>query len=154
MLASLELYKESGDGSLFALFRQLKKQDAAMTHEDMYLLVNLLLKRRVSKRGLWMFDHTDGCAKQYWCDTALYLLALLSVNYSMLVYHAVGAPSHGKCEVDGGNAVEKRYVVTKRYLIEAPNGDASTRRMSAHAMAGNAQTSFAVECACICSSRE
>jgi hypothetical protein len=39
-------------------------------------------------------------------------------------------------------------------LIEAPDGEASARRMSAHAMAGDALTSFAEECARICSTRE
>jgi hypothetical protein len=117
-------------------------------------LGNILLERGVVKRGGWLFDHIDGCAKQYRCGTVLYLLALLAVSYGIVINRAVGAPGHGKCEVDGGNAVDERYIKTKMCLIEAPDGDASTRQMSAHAMAGNALTSFAAECARICSSRE
>ncbi len=66
----------------------------------------------------------------------------------------MGAPSHGKCEVDGANAVDKRFIETKMCLIEAPDREASTRRMSAHAMTGDALTSFAAEYARICSTRE
>jgi hypothetical protein len=160
-LESLRAFEESGDKSdlepwmeFHSHFSDNSKQDAATTHEHMDRLVSLLLERGVLKRGGWVLDHTDGCAKQYRCGTALYLLALLAVSYGIVIDRAVGAPGHGKCEVDGGNAVDKRYIETKMCLIEAPDCDASSRRMSAHAMAGNALTSFAAECARICSSRE
>jgi hypothetical protein len=135
-------------------FSDNSKQDAATTHEHMDRLVNLLLQRGVLKCGGWILDHTDGCAKQYRCGTALYLLALLAVSYGIVVDWAIGAPGHGKCEVDGANAVDKRFIETKMCLIEAPDCEASSRRMSAHAMAGEALTSFAAECARICSTRE
>jgi hypothetical protein len=161
-LESLQAFAESGDildlnKSLMEFhshFSDNSKQDAATTHEHMDRLVNLLLERGVLKRSSWILDHTDGCAKQYRCGTAMYLLALLAVSYGIVVDWAVGAPGHGKCKVGGANAVDKWFIETKMCLIEAPDGEASARRMSAHAMAGEALTSFAEECARICSTRE
>jgi hypothetical protein len=108
-------------------FSDNSKQDAATTHEHMDRLVNLLLERGVLKRGSWVLDHTDGCAKQYRCGTALYLLALLAVSYGIVVDRAVGAPGHGKCEVDGANAVDnvslKRKCASLRLLMARPQPD-------------------------------
>ena len=57
----------------------------------------------------------------------MYLLALLAVSYGIIVDRAVGAPGHGKCEVDGANAVDKRFIETKcaslRLLIMRPHPD-------------------------------
>jgi hypothetical protein len=39
-------------------------------------------------------------------------------------------------------------------LVEAPDAEASSRRMAAHMMAEGALSSFAAECVCICSTRE
>jgi hypothetical protein len=135
-------------------FSDNSKQDAATSHEHMDLLVNLLFQKGVMKRGSWMLDNTDGCAKQYRCGTALYLLALLAVTYDIVIDRAIGAPGHGKCEVDGGNAVDKQFIEKKMCLIEAPDAEASARRMAAHAMAEGALLSFAAECVRICSTRE
>jgi hypothetical protein len=135
-------------------FSDNSKQDAATTHKHMDKLINLLFQKGVMKRGSWMLDNTDGCAKQYRCGTALYLLALLAVTNGIVVDRAIGAPGHGKCEVDGGNAVDKRFIGKKMCLIEAPDAEASNRRMAAHAMAEGAISSFASECVRICSTRE
>jgi hypothetical protein len=68
--------------------------------------------------------------------TALYLLALLAVTHG--IDQAIGAPGHGMCKVDGGNAVNKRFIEKKMCLIEVPDAEASSRRMTAHAMAEGA----------------
>jgi hypothetical protein len=160
-LESLVSYLEAQDVSTLVQrmefhshFSDNSKQDAATTHEHMDHLVNLLFEKGVMKRGSWMLDNTDGCAKQYRCGTALYLLALLAVTHGIVVDRAIGAPGHGKCEVDGGNAVDKRFIEKKMCLVEAPDADASSRRMAAHAMAEGAMSSFAAECVRICSTRE
>eukprot|EP00957_Ditylum_brightwellii_P162192 12350079-Ditylum_brightwellii.AAC.1 len=55
------------------------------------------------------WEETDGCAKQYRCATAMYLLALISVRFNMVIDRAVGAPGHGKDIVDGLSATDKAF---------------------------------------------
>ena len=54
-----------------------------------------------------MWDQTDGCAKQYRCSIAYYLMSYLSTSYQIVLDRAVDAPGHGKDVVDGFNAVHK-----------------------------------------------
>ena len=55
-----------------------------------------------------MIDDTDGCTKQYRCAKALYLLSLIATTHNITIDRGVGAPGHGKDEVDGINATDKR----------------------------------------------
>ena len=57
-----------------------------------------------------LWEETDGCAKQYHCATAIYLLSLISKTYNIVIDRAVGAPGHGKDVVDGLNAVIKAFL--------------------------------------------
>ena len=60
------------------------------------------------KSTIW--ENTDGCAEQYKCTTALYLLSILSHAYNIVIDSGVGAPGHGKDIVDGLNAADKRFL--------------------------------------------
>ena len=60
------------------------------------------------KSTIW--ENTDGCAEQYKCTTALYLLSILSHAYNIVIDSGVGAPVHGKDVVDGLNAADKRFL--------------------------------------------
>jgi hypothetical protein len=82
------------------------------------------------------------------------LMALLAVTHGIVIDRAVGAPGHGKCKVDGGNTVDKRFFEKKMCLVEAPDEEASSCRMAAHVMAEGSMSSFAAECVRICSTRE
>ena len=55
-----------------------------------------------------MWDQTDGCAKQYRCSIAYYLMYYLSTSYKIVLDRAVDTPGHGKDVLDGLNAVQKR----------------------------------------------
>ena len=55
-----------------------------------------------------MWDQTDGCAKQYRCSIAYYLMSYLSKSYQIILGRSVDTPGHGKDVVDGFNAVQKR----------------------------------------------
>ena len=55
-----------------------------------------------------MWDQTDGCAKQYRCSIAYYLMSYLSASYQIVLDRGVDTPGHGKDVVDGFNAVQKR----------------------------------------------
>jgi hypothetical protein len=58
----------------------------------------------LNKRGEVIDDNynmiiyiTDGCAGQYKCGTALYLLSMLAQKTGKVVYHFVKCAGHGKC---------------------------------------------------------
>jgi hypothetical protein len=159
-VSSLEEYQQSLDFSkleqrkeMHSHFSDNSKQDAPTTYEHMEVLVNHLQAENVFKEGSWMLDNTDGCSKQYRCGTALYLLALLAVTYGIVVDRAIGAPGHGKNDVDGYNAVDKQFLEKKMCLIDTPDAEISDRRMAAHAMVETASLSFANECARLCSAQ-
>jgi hypothetical protein len=159
-VSSLVEYQQSLDFSkleqrkeMHSHFSDNSKQDAPTTYEHMEVLVNHLQAENVFKEGSWMLDNTDGCSKQYRCGTALYLLALLAVTYGIVVDRAIGAPGHGKNDVDGYNAVDKQFLEKKMCLIDTPDAEISDRRMAAHAMVETASLSFADECARLCSAQ-
>ena len=56
-----------------------------------------------------IWENADGCAEQYRCVTALYLMSFLSQRNSIIFDRGISAPGHGKEVVGGLNAVDKRY---------------------------------------------
>ena len=67
-----------------------------------------------------MWDQTDGCAKQYRCSIAYYLMSYLSTSYQIVLDRAVDIPGHGKDVVDGFNAVQKRYLASCLRMRSTP----------------------------------
>ena len=61
-----------------------------------------------NKSNIW--DNIYGCAEQYICATALYLLSMFYHAYNIEIVCGVGAPGHGKDVVDGLNATDKRFL--------------------------------------------
>ena len=57
-----------------------------------------------------IWENTDGCAKQYRCASALYLMSVTSQTYSIIIDRGISAPGHGKEVVDGLNDAYKRYI--------------------------------------------
>ena len=70
-----------------------------------------------------MWDQTDGCAKQYRCSIAYYLMSYLSTSYQIVLDRAVDTPGHGKDVVDGFNAVHTRYLATFLRMRITPEND-------------------------------
>lgn len=136
-------------------------QNAATTHAHMCKLITKLLEMEAMKPdGTWiMFDETDGCAKQYRCGTALFLMSLLAVTYRITIDRAVGAPGHGKDFVDGLNATDKDFLIGKFRMIGLPEdyGDSGNQtvgaatRISPESMVEGTSKSLAVECYRLCS---
>ena len=58
-------------------------------------------------RGRAMWYQKYGCAKQYMCFIAYYLMSYLSTSYQIVLDRAVDTPGRGKDVVDGFNAVQK-----------------------------------------------
>ena len=67
-----------------------------------------------------IWENTDGCAEQYRCASALYLMSVMSQTYSIIIDRCLRAPGHGKEVVDGLNDVDKRYIYQLMSKIQLP----------------------------------
>ena len=62
----------------------------------------------------------DGCAEQYICASALYLMSAMLQCYSIIIDQGISEPGHGKEVVDGINDVDKRYIYQLIYTVQLP----------------------------------
>ena len=94
-----------------------------------------------------MWDQTYGCAKQYRCSIAYYLMSYLSTSNKIVLDRAVDTPGHGKYVVDGFNAVQKRYLATCLRMHSTPEKyKIDSKCMRVEAMKQKGEVSFAEEC--------
>jgi DNA polymerase II small subunit/DNA polymerase delta subunit B len=91
-------------------------------------------------------NNTDGCTGQYHSFRALFMTSLLARNFSIIIDRAVGAPGHGKDEVDGLNAVDKRLLQSKMCHTEIAGEEDNERKMKPNAMMETENFSLAEEC--------
>jgi hypothetical protein len=66
-------------------------------------------------------------------------MSMLAIQFAIIIDRAVGAPGHGKDEVDGLNAVDKRYLQTKMRVVTTPGEEDPQEdwKMRAYAMVEN-----------------
>ena len=57
-----------------------------------------------------IWENTDGCAEQYICASAVYLMSVMSQCYFIIIDQGISAPGHGKEVLDGLNYVDKCYL--------------------------------------------
>ena len=69
-------------------------------------------------RTIW--ENTDGCAEQYRCATALYLMSVLSQRHSIIFDWVISAPGYGKEVFDSLNDIEKRYMYKLTSTVQLP----------------------------------
>ena len=74
------------NGNLHANFHShmanKNNQDAALPHAHMQVLLDFLTKgKQISLSESTLWEHTDGCTKQYRCVKALYLLSSLAAEF-------------------------------------------------------------------------
>ena len=67
-----------------------------------------------------IWENTDGCAEQYRCTSALYLMPVMSQTYSIIIDRVISEPGHGKEVVDGLNAVDKSYIYQLMSKVQLP----------------------------------
>ena len=70
-----------------------------------------------------MWDQTGGCAKQYMCSIAYYLMSYLSKSYQIVLDGAVDTPGHEKDVVNGFNVVQKGLLATCLRMSSMPEID-------------------------------
>ena len=131
-------------------FSDDSRQDAATTHAHMHTLFSELRGIGELCAGLTVWDDTDGCAKQYRCGTAFFLLSVLAGEFGIAIDRAIGAPGHGKDVVDALNATDKVYLRKMMCMIGTPEANDSEARMRAHSMLGDEKMSLAEESARLC----
>jgi hypothetical protein len=132
-------------------FSNDSRQDAATSAAHLTVLLDLLKSQGKFIQSCTLYDETDGCAKQYRCSNAIYLLSVLASKYGITINRAIGAPGHGKDDVDGLNATDKRYLSGKFCMIGTPEANNTEKRMAANSMVEGATQSLAAECARLCS---
>ena len=87
------------------------KQDSATSTVHRKRLISLLKNRKLLTTSLSkIWENTDGCAEQYKCTSALYLMSVISQCYSIIIDRVISAPGNWKEFVDGHNAIHKRYI--------------------------------------------
>ena len=97
------------------------KQDAATTTAHIKHLISLLNNKQVLTTSLsTIWENTDGCAEQYRCASALYLMSVISQTSSLIIDWGISAPGYGKEVVDGINAVNKRYIYQLMSKVQLP----------------------------------
>ena len=67
-----------------------------------------------------IWENTDGFSEQYRCDTALYLMSVLSQLHSFIFDQDIITPGHGKEVVYGLNAIHKRYMYRLMSTVKLP----------------------------------
>ena len=97
------------------------KQDAATTTAHSKRLISLLKNKQVLTTSLSTIrENTDGCAEQYRCASALYLMSVILQTYSLIIDQGIIAPGHGKEVIDGLNAVDNRYIYQLMSKFQLP----------------------------------
>ena len=87
------------------------KQDSDTTTSHTKRLIELLKEQKLLTSTLsTIWENTDGCADQYICASALYLMSVLSQCYSIIIDQDISAPGHEKEVVGGLNVIYKRYI--------------------------------------------
>jgi hypothetical protein len=156
-------------------FSDKSKQDAAMVFAHKHSMLNKLQAQGVlsmvegegpkkARTIVTRLKNTDGCAKQYRSGTSLYLMSQLVQRFPTIRIDAmIGAPGHGKDEVDGLNAVEKAHIQDQCVVVITPGINDTKRSMMAHTRTVNVtgtdtndgtegtNVSIAAECIKICS---
>ena len=70
-----------------------------------------------------IWENTEGCAEQYICASAVYLVSVMLQCYSVITDWGISAPVHGKDVVDGINVVDKSniYQLISNVQLPGPN---------------------------------
>ena len=79
---------------------------------------------------IWV--NTNGCAEQYRCNTAPYLMSVLSQRYSIIFDQGISASGHGKEVVDGLNDISKLYMYQLISTVYLPGSKVFDEQIPMH----------------------
>ena len=96
---------------IFSVITTEKSQDGRIVYKNTKMILKKigdLLDSGVDVGGLALsdglleiLDDSDGCAEQYRCATALYMLHKLAEEEDLVYDRAIDAEGHGKTDIDG-----------------------------------------------------
>ena len=122
------------------------KQDATTTTAHSKILISLLKNEKVLTTSLSkIWGKTDGCAEQYRCASALYIMSVISQTYSLIIDRGISAPGHGKEVVDGLNTVDKRYIYQLMSKVQLPGSIRFDSQIKIHTGTEKTDVSLASE---------
>ena len=90
-----------------------KPQVAAVTTHNMEVMLTELLASGELAKGGTVYLKTDGCAKQYKCSKAMYLLCKLALKLGVTIDQMLEVTGHGKDEADGHGGVFKNWLLSE-----------------------------------------
>ena len=108
-----------------------KRQDARTTYINTVHMIKKLRSEGYLEKGTTLWEQMDGCAKQYRCGTALYLMSVISMMYDIKVNRMISAPSHGKAICDSQGGVAKSLCSSYMKRIAQPETDNDKKYLSA-----------------------
>ena len=102
---------------IISLLSDDSKHDATTNTAHSKLFISLLKNKQVLSTSLSkIWENTDGCAEQYRCASALYLMSVISQTHSIIIDRGISAPGHGKEVVDGLNDVVNTCLFLSNYI--------------------------------------
>ena len=116
----------SDNGYCWALFHSLlyddNKQDAETTAEHSKIIIELLQNRTVffsEMNTIW--ETVDGCAEQYRCAPALYLISMLVQAYNIIIDRDDGETVNGIEIVYGLNDNDNIFIWVLMTTVHLPD---------------------------------
>ena len=79
-----------------------------------------------------VWENNEGCAEKYLCDSALYLMSVMSQFYSIIIDRDISAPGHGKEVVNELNSVDKLYISQFMSAVQLPGSNRFDSQMQMH----------------------
>ena len=74
----------------------IKQYYAATTAHNQRLIELLKEQKLLTSTLIKIWVNNDGCAEQYRCASALYLMSVLSQRHSIIIDRGISAPGNGK----------------------------------------------------------
>ena len=101
-----------------------KPQEARVTTHNMEVMLRELIAAGILKEGKTVYLKTDGCAKQYKCSKAMYLMCKLAGLLGVTIDQMLEVTGHGKDEADGHGGVFKQWLTNEMQRADVEMSDA------------------------------
>ena len=109
------------------------KQDDATTNAHSKRLITFLKDKKVLTTSfIIILKNTYGCAEQYRCAYALYLMSVMSQCYFIIIDWGISAPGDGKEVVYWLNYVHKRSIYQLMSTVQLPGSSIFDSQLKMH----------------------
>ena len=82
--------------------------DTTTSHSKRF--IGLIREKSTDVKISTIWENTGGCAEQYRCASAIYLMSFMSQSYCIRIDRGIIAPGHGNELVNGLNEIDNRYI--------------------------------------------